>query len=56
MGSPIRGDVKYGFKRPNKDAGINLHARKVVFVHPVSKVQIVIEAPTPNDVLWNSFL
>ncbi len=56
MGSPIRGDVKYGFKRPNKDAGINLHARKVVFVHPVSKVQIVIEAPPPNDVLWNSFL
>ncbi len=55
IGHPIKGDVKYGFKRPNKNAGINLHARKIAFTHPVSQEQIEIFAPTPSeDPLWNA--
>ncbi len=53
IGSPIKGDLKYGFDRSNKDGGIHLHARKVEFVHPVSKELLIIEAPTPKDVLWD---
>ena len=54
IGSPIKGDLKYGFDRSNPDGGIHLHARKLVFVHPVSKENIKIIAPTPNDVIWNA--
>ncbi len=52
--SPIKGDLKYGFDRSNPDGGIHLHARKLVFVHPVSKENLEIIAPTPNDVIWNA--
>ena len=52
LGHPVKGDVKYGFKRPNADAGIHLHARRVSLVHPVSKKLLVIEAPLPEDPLW----
>ncbi|MGC4039708.1 MAG: RluA family pseudouridine synthase [Flavobacterium sp.] len=52
IGSPIKGDLKYGFDRSNPDGGIHLHARKLVFVHPVSKVTLEITAPVPNDVIW----
>ena len=54
IGSPIKGDLKYGFNRSNKDGSIHLHARKIEFTHPVSKDNISITAPTPNDVIWNS--
>jgi len=54
IGSPIKGDLKYGFSRSNKDGGIQLHARKIKFTHPVSKEILEIEAPTPDDVLWNA--
>ena len=54
IGSPIKGDLKYGFDRSNPDGGIHLHARKLVFVHPVSKENLEIVAPTPNDVIWNA--
>ncbi len=54
IGTPIKGDLKYGFHRSNPDGGIHLHARKLVFVHPVSKETILIIAPTPNDVIWNA--
>ncbi|MDP5091808.1 MAG: RNA pseudouridine synthase [Polaribacter sp.] len=53
IGFPIKGDLKYGFPRSNKDASIHLHARKIEFQHPVSKELICIIAPTPNDVIWN---
>ncbi|MCB0387726.1 MAG: RNA pseudouridine synthase, partial [Winogradskyella sp.] len=36
MGCPIKGDLKYGFDRSNKDASISLHARNLQFTHPVS--------------------
>ncbi len=54
--SPIKGDVKYGFRRGNGDGSIHLHARKTEFIHPVSKLPIRIEASTPNEVLWNYFM
>ena len=54
IGSPIKGDLKYGFDRSNPDGGIHLHARKLHFVHPVSKENIEIIASTPNDVIWNA--
>ncbi len=56
IGSPIKGDVKYGFNRTNKDASIHLHARKVEFIHPVKKEMVVITAPPPNEVIWNEFV
>ncbi len=53
IGCPIKGDLKYGFDRSNPDGGIHLHARKLVFIHPVSKENLEIIAPTPKDVIWN---
>lgn len=55
MGCPIKGDLKYGSKRSNPDGSISLMARRVEFVHPVSKQDIVVEAPLPHDTLWQSF-
>lgn len=52
----IKGDLKYGFPRSNPDGGIHLHAREVVFVHPVKKESITIIAAPPDDKLWQSFL
>ena len=54
IGLPIKGDLKYGAKRSNPDGGISLHARKIEFVHPVSKQEISIMAPVPDDKLWRA--
>jgi 23S rRNA pseudouridine1911/1915/1917 synthase len=54
IGSAIKGDLKYGFPRSNKDGSISLHARKIKFIHPVSKEEIVITAQTPKDVIWDA--
>jgi 23S rRNA pseudouridine1911/1915/1917 synthase len=54
IGSPIKGDLKYGFDRSNPDGGIHLHARKLVFIHPVTKENITIIAPTPDEVIWKA--
>ena len=55
IGVPIKGDLKYGAPRSNPDGGISLHARSLEFIHPVSKEQINITAPTPEkDNLWKS--
>jgi 23S rRNA pseudouridine1911/1915/1917 synthase len=51
---PIKGDLKYGFDRSNPDGGIHLHARKLVFIHPVSKENLTIVAPVPEDVVWKA--
>ena len=56
VGSPIKGDFKYGFKRGNEDASIHLHARKAELIHPVSKELITIIANPPSEVLWNYFM
>ena len=54
IGSPIKGDLKYGFDRSNPDGGIHLHARRLELVHPVSKEPLEIVAPVPDDVLWKA--
>ena len=54
IGCPIKGDLKYGAKRSNPDGGILLHARRLEFVHPVSKQLITITAPVPDDALWQT--
>ncbi|KIC03549.1 pseudouridine synthase [Flavobacterium sp. JRM] len=54
IGSPIKGDLKYGFDRSNPDGGIHLHARKLTFIHPVTKEPLTIIAPTPDEVIWNA--
>lgn len=56
IGSPIKGDLKYGYPRSNSDGSIHLHARKIEFIHPVSKVNISVYANPPEDSLWNYFL
>lgn len=55
MGCPIKGDLKYGAQRSNPDGSICLHARRVRFVHPVSKELIELEAPLPPGNLWKGF-
>jgi len=56
IGSPIKGDLKYGFDRSNKDGSIHLHARKIQFVHPVKKEEVTIIAPPSKDVIWQACL
>ena len=55
MGCPIKGDLKYGAPRSNPDGSISLLSRKVEFIHPVSKERITVEAPLPDDPLWQAF-
>ncbi|SBV93178.1 RNA pseudouridine synthase [uncultured Dysgonomonas sp.] len=54
IGSPIKGDLKYGAERSNPDGGISLHARRISFIHPVSKELIDVTAPVPEDNLWRA--
>ena len=49
IGHPIKGDLKYGARRSNRNAGISLLAKKISFIHPVSKVLIELEAPLPEE-------
>ena len=56
IGCQIKGDLKYGFPRSNKNASIHLHARKISFIHPVSKQKISITAEPPKDNLWDFFV
>lgn len=55
IGVPIKGDLKYGAPRSNPDGGISLHARKLEFIHPVTKENIELFAPVPkNDAIWKA--
>jgi 23S rRNA pseudouridine1911/1915/1917 synthase len=55
IGCPIKGDLKYGFNRSNKDASIHLHARSLSFIHPVKKELVNIVAPPPlADAIWKA--
>ena len=56
IGSPIKGDLKYGFDRSNPDGSISLHARQLEFEHPVKNEVMTIVAPLPEDALWNACL
>ena len=52
IGCPIKGDLKYGYERSNIDGGIDLHAKKIIFEHPVTKKLTTIEAPVRNTKIW----
>jgi len=54
IGCIVKGDLKYGAKRSNKDASIHLLAQKLEFVHPVTKEPISITAPAPKDSIWKA--
>ena len=54
MGCPIKGDLKYGAPRSNPDGSISLMSHRVDFIHPVSKERITVEAPLPDDPLWQA--
>ena len=54
VGMTIKGDLKYGAPRSNPDGSISLLARRIEFIHPVSKTPIVIEADVPADTLWQA--
>lgn len=54
LGIPIRGDLKYGAKRSNPDGSISLLSHHVEFIHPVSKQEIVLDSPLPDDKIWHN--
>ena len=54
IGCPIKGDVKYGAKRPNKDRSISLHSKKIEFTHPVSNKELTFIAEPPKSNIWLS--
>lgn len=54
VGNPVKGDVKYGFRRSNKDRSIHLHAWKLSFLHPVSQEREWLQAPLPSDPVWDA--
>jgi len=55
IGSPVRGDLKYGDRRSNPDGSISLMARHIEFVHPVNGKLISLTAPVPSEPLWEAF-
>lgn len=55
IGCPVKGDLKYGYRRANENGGISLFARKLEFLHPVRKVSTGITAPFPEGDLWRKF-
>lgn len=55
IGSPLKGDVKYGFRRSNTDRSIHLHAWKLTFKHPTSHQRIELCAPLPEENVWQAF-
>ena len=54
MKCPIQGDLKYGYPHANSDGNISLHAREIIFTHPVTLKKIKIMAPLPNNKEWQS--
>ena len=50
----VKGDLKYGYERSNSDGGIDLHAKKIIFEHPVTKKLTTIEAPLRNTKIWST--
>ena len=54
IGCPVRGDLKYGYDRSNNDGGIDLHAKKIIFEHPVSGEKIIIDAPVRDTKIWSA--
>ncbi len=56
LGLHIKGDLKYGAKRSEKEGGIRLHARSLTFPHPKKDEEVSVTAPILNrDNLWTAF-
>lgn len=55
IGCPVVGDVKYGYKVPNPDGSICLHARALKIMHPVKKEWMILKADLPSK-LWENFI
>ena len=53
-GLTIKGDLKYGASRPNRNGSIHLHAKKLTLSHPTLKKRITFIAPLPKDALWDA--
>jgi len=56
IGCPIRGDLKYGARRSRPGGGIDLHALQIAFRHPCTGSDTIIEAPPPDNNLWNALM
>lgn len=56
MGCPIRGDIKYGFSKPNQDGSINLHAKNLDFIHPIKKEPVKVLGGVPDTRFWEQYL
>ena len=54
VGLHIKGDLKYGAKRPNQNGSIHLHAQSLALAHPTTREEMKFIAPYPDDVIWNS--
>ena len=54
IGCVIKGDVKYGAKRANKDKSICLHAKNIEFIHPITKAIISLDANPPKSNIWSN--
>ena len=54
IGCPVRGDLKYGYDRSNNDGGIDLHAKKIIFEHPINGKKIIIDAPVRDTKIWSA--
>lgn len=56
IGCIIKGDLKYGSNRSNKNGSIHLHSRTLSFEHPVKKEEVYFEASPPSDPIWDACL
>ena len=54
IGCSIKGDLKYGARRSNRDGGIHLHARSLAMRHPVRGELLKLVADPPSDPVWNA--
>ncbi|MCB0793867.1 MAG: RluA family pseudouridine synthase [Flavobacteriales bacterium] len=54
-GHPIKGDVKYGARRGERDRSIALHASWLRFDHPVAGLPIEVVVPPPISGIWSLF-
>ena len=53
LGSPILGDLKYGYKRSSPDGSIFLQSYQLSFNHPLTNNRIVLEIAMPE--LWRKY-
>lgn len=53
---PVVGDKKYGKTKWLEDRSICLFSKSIAFKHPLTKKQVVVEAPNPTErEVWSAF-